>query len=146
MDTTIAICFSKCNSNLHVPVKSVLLFNDVMTTSKQTRLSNLHALIAEFRTADAVAHRADTAPMYLSQIINGVPSKTGRPRGIGDALARKLEEGCGKPIGWLDQAHDEDPRERELLDLFNSLDDRGRETLLTVARSLRETGAQGQSQ
>lgn len=43
--------------------------------------------------------------MYLSQIINGARSSTGTPRGIGDALARKLELGCGKDVGWMDKPH-----------------------------------------
>lgn len=76
-----------------------------MTTSKELRVKNLRQLVEEFKTADAVAQRAQTAPMYLSQILNGVPSSTGKPRGVGDALARRLEAGCGKPIGWLDKDH-----------------------------------------
>jgi hypothetical protein len=105
----------------------------------------MRALIAEFKTADAVAHRANTAPMYLSQILNGVPSSTGRPRGIGDALARKLEEGCEKPIGWMDQSHDESEREvEELVSIFMALDRRGRDVALNVLRTLSENASPGQ--
>lgn len=77
-----------------------------MATSKELRIENLRALVREFKTADAVAQRAATAPMYLSQIINGAKSSTGKPRGVGDALARRLEQGCGKEIGWMDRPHD----------------------------------------
>lgn len=77
-----------------------------MATSKELRLENLRALVAEFKTADAVAQRAGTAPMYLSQILNGAKSATGSARGVGDKLARKLEEGCGKEVGWMDKPHD----------------------------------------
>lgn len=45
--------------------------------------------------------------MYLSQILNGVKSSTGKARGVGDKLARKLEEGCGKEVGWMDKPHGE---------------------------------------
>jgi len=76
-----------------------------MTTVKELRLANLRSLVAEFKTADAVAQRAQTAPMYLSQILNGAKSSTGNARGIGDKLARKLEEGCGKEVGWMDRPH-----------------------------------------
>lgn len=76
-----------------------------MATSKELRIKNLRALVTEFKTADAVAQRAVTAPMYLSQILNGALSSTGKPRGIGDALARRLEQGCGKEIGWMDAFH-----------------------------------------
>lgn len=76
-----------------------------MATIKETRLENLRSLVAEFRTADAVAQRAATAPMYLSQILTGAKSSTGKARGIGDALARRLEAGCGKELGWMDRPH-----------------------------------------
>ena len=106
--STIAICFCPVNSKLHIPNKSILLLNDRMTTSKELRIENLRALVREFRTADAVAQLAGTAPMYLSQILNGAKSSTGTPRGVGDALARKLESGCGKELGWLDRRHEEE--------------------------------------
>lgn len=76
-----------------------------MATSKQLRIENLRTLVKEFKTAEAVARLAETAPMYLSQILNGAKSSTGTPRGIGDTLARKLEAGCGKEVGWMDRDH-----------------------------------------
>lgn len=48
---------------------------------------------------------ADTAPNYLSEILNRSPSRTGKPRDMGSDLARKIEHGCGKPRGWMDQDH-----------------------------------------
>jgi len=66
------------------------------------RLARLEMLISEFGSIVAVADRAETARAYLGQIRNGVLSSVGRPRGIGDALARRLESGCGKPRGWMD--------------------------------------------
>lgn len=86
-------------------MQSVLLLNDPMATSKEIRTENLRALVKEFKTADAVAQRASTAPMYLSQILNSAKSSTGTARGVGDKLARKLEAGCGKPEGWMDADH-----------------------------------------
>jgi len=77
-----------------------------MSTSKEIRLTNLKSLVTEFKTIEAVAQRADSPAVYLSQILNGVKSSTGRVRGVGDALARKLEAGCGKPTGWMDKNHD----------------------------------------
>lgn len=76
-----------------------------MATSKELRLENLRALVAEFKTAEAVAQRAETNAMYLSQILNGAKSSTGNARGVGDKLARKLEQGCGKEEGWMDRPH-----------------------------------------
>jgi hypothetical protein len=46
-------------------------------------------------------------PSYWSQIKS-------RSRQIGERLARQFEQRCRKPIGWMDQAHDELPRPRTL--------------------------------
>lgn len=74
-----------------------------MKTIAETRLDNLRLLISEIGTQDKVAALSETSPIYLSQILNGAAdSKTGKIRQIGDPLARKLEQGCGKEIGWMD--------------------------------------------
>lgn len=74
-------------------------------TTDENRLTNLQTLIREFGSIVAVAKRAETAPNYISQIINRTVSRTGKPRGVGNDLARKLEAGCNKPHGWMDQEH-----------------------------------------
>jgi phage repressor protein C with HTH and peptisase S24 domain len=71
----------------------------------QIRLGNLLLLIAEAGSIAKVASRSDTSAAYLSQIINKAPSSTGNARGIGDKLARKLELGMKKPVGWIDVYH-----------------------------------------
>ena len=77
-----------------------------MKTIAEIRLDNLRLLIGEFGTQEQVAALADTSPVYLSQILNGAAdSKTGKVRQIGDPLARKLEGGCGKEVGWMDNVH-----------------------------------------
>ncbi len=77
-----------------------------MKTIAEIRLDNLRLLISDFGTQDRVAELAGTSPVYLSQILNGAAdSKTGKVRQIGDPLARKLEEGCGKETGWMDNIH-----------------------------------------
>jgi hypothetical protein len=94
---------------LHILKESEMLLNEGMATSKETRLDNLRALVKQFGTIEAVAQRAETAPVYLSQILNSVKSSTGTKRGVGDALARRLERGCGKEIGWMDRMHGDAP-------------------------------------
>ena len=78
----------------------------------QLRLDNALALFDEFvrqtaRQADAAAlrglerrfaERVQIQPSYWSQI-------KGRSRQIGERLARQFERLCGKPPGWMDQAH-----------------------------------------
>jgi hypothetical protein len=60
----------------------------------------------------AFAAALQISPSMWSQI------KSSRP--IGDKLARQIERHCGKPLGWLDEAHAADaltPAERAFLDL-----------------------------
>jgi SOS-response transcriptional repressor LexA len=74
---------------------------------KQIRLRNLRMLIVEAGTIANLARLSSTAPAYLSQILNSLPTSTGRPRSVGDKLARKLESAMDKPYGWMDQgSHD----------------------------------------
>ena len=75
---------------------------------KQIRLTNLRTLIAEAGTIANLARLSGTAPAYLSQITNGLPTSTGRPRSVGDKLARKLEQALDKPYGWMDTSHSQE--------------------------------------
>lgn len=74
-----------------------------MKTVSEIRLGNLDLLIAELGTQEKVAEAGGTSSVYLSQIKNRTPDKkTGKPRQMGDDMARKLEEGCLKERGWMD--------------------------------------------
>jgi hypothetical protein len=54
-----------------------------------------------------VAELGETSSIYLSQIKNQSPdAKTKKPRQMGDDMARKLEAGCKKPRGWMDNVHE----------------------------------------
>lgn len=73
---------------------------------KALRRENLLLLIKEFGSISEVAKRSRSSEKYLSQVVNQVvQSKT--PRGIGDVVAQRLEDGCGKPSGWMDTPHDD---------------------------------------
>lgn len=70
------------------------------------RRENLDLLVAELGTLAAVAEAAGTTSVYLSQVRNRtLDVKSGRPREMGAAMARRLEDACGKPTGWMD--HDQ---------------------------------------
>lgn len=74
-----------------------------MKTVSEIRLENLDLLITELGTQEKVAEAGGTSSVYLSQIKNRTPDKkTGKPRQMGDDMARKLEEGCLKERGWMD--------------------------------------------
>lgn len=77
-----------------------------MKTIAEIRHDNLLALVAEVGSQAEIARRCDLSDVYISQIIKKHPDqKTGRPRQLGDGMARKLEAGCEKPLGWMDNLH-----------------------------------------
>lgn len=115
-----------------------------MTARPSPRLNRLKQLIAEYDTIVAVAEAAGVSEKYLSQILNGTPLPSGNPRGVGDALATKLELGCGKTIGWMDTLDGpgktpERPaplqgEEAELIRRFKATSAKHRTAILAVAR------------
>lgn len=122
---------------------SRLLNNAYMKTVQEINRDNLKLLEQEFGSLKAIADLMGKSHSQVSQWKSASKnSGTGKPRNIGPASAREIEKACNKPLGWLDQPHDGDPREEQLVAIFNVLDDRARETLLTVARSLAETSSQ----
>jgi len=79
-----------------------------MKTIAEIRLENLRALVREVGSQEKVAEQAGSSAVYLSQLMNKATDvKTGKTRQIGDDMARKLESGCSKEIGWLDNVHAE---------------------------------------
>lgn len=74
-----------------------------MKAIAEIRRDKLEMLIKEFGTQEKVAELGKTSAIYLSQIRNQTPdAKTGKPRQMGDPTARKLEIGCEKEHGWMD--------------------------------------------
>ncbi len=79
-----------------------------MTISEIRRL-NLRALIKEHGSAAALCQRVPRlANSYISQILHATPNQSGRPRSMGDDVARRIEESLGLPDGWMDQLHSAD--------------------------------------
>lgn len=75
-----------------------------MKPISQTRLENLEILIDEAGSVTALAERCGYAkPNYIYQIRNQSAVQNGKPKNIGNAMARRLEEGMGKPEGWMDR-------------------------------------------
>lgn len=68
------------------------LLREFMQRPDQSMLPN-HGLLQRFAQGCGVSAR------YLSHINNG-------RKNIGDATARQLEKGNGKPFGWLDHEND----------------------------------------
>ena len=72
---------------------------------EQIRLKNLELLIVEAGSATKLAQIVGTNSSYISQVRRQMPTKKGTPRGIGDDLAGKLEQGMAKYEGWMDESH-----------------------------------------
>src|SRR5688500_7527325 len=74
---------------------ALLLFDEfVHNTVKHPDAATLRGLERRF------AERLQIQPSYWSQI-------KGRSRQIGERLARQFEQLCHKPLGWMDEPHDE---------------------------------------
>lgn len=77
-----------------------------MKTVAEIRRSNLESLVAEIGSLESVADAASSSAIYLSQVKHQtIDRKTGKPRQMGGAIARRLEVGCNKPKGWMDKDH-----------------------------------------
>ncbi|WP_420957543.1 S24 family peptidase [Burkholderia gladioli] len=77
-----------------------------MKTNDEIRRENLVLAIERFGTAKSLAEAADVSTAYLSQVKNGQPdSKTGKPKNMGDEVARKIEVALGEATGWMDTNH-----------------------------------------
>lgn len=76
-----------------------------MKTVKENRYDNLLRLIEEAGSMARLEERTGVTANYLSQIKNKNVIQNGKPKGIGDKIAAKLEDGMGKERGWLDQHH-----------------------------------------
>lgn len=76
-----------------------------MRPIKEIRHDNLLLLIEEAGSTSELANKTGIAVSYLLQIKNKNAIQNGKPKGIGDKIAAKLEDGMNKPRGWLDKAH-----------------------------------------
>ena len=73
---------------------------------QQIRYQKLRLLLTECAGNQAeLARKAETNPAYISQILNRTPLPSGRPRSVGERLARKLEYAFDKPDGWMDSEY-----------------------------------------
>lgn len=86
------------------------LGTDMKRQREDIRLNNLEILIAEAGSATKLAQSACTSESYISQVRRKMRTAKGTPRGIGDQLSARLEQGMGKPQGWMDEPHELEAR------------------------------------
>lgn len=102
-----------------------------MQTISETRLTRLAILVKHHGGSLAKLNEAiglDRTDATLSQIRTKAPhSKTGKPRVMGDDLARKIEEKLSLGLGWMDtppsyaEMHGEDDPRTKVLLLMESM-------------------------
>lgn len=100
------------NSASHIPDISDLVFTCHMKTVSEIRRENIEILVSQTvsKTIRELSELSDVSAAYLSQVRNSLPdSKTGKAKELGDKAAEKLEIAMGKPRGWMDHPHDEQP-------------------------------------
>lgn len=110
-------------------------------TIEEIRRINLRLLIQENNpaTAKAIAKKCHTSPSYLSQILIRFKMASGKSREVGTELARKLEAGCKKPVGWMDVMHHENEiaaNESEIVNLYLAMDNKMRSVLIQQAKMI----------
>lgn len=99
---------------------------ELMQTISETRLIRLQMLVKKHGNSLADLNEAiglARTDATLSQIRTKAPhSKSGKPRVMGDELARKIEENLSLGLGWMDtpptyaELHgEEDPRAKVML-------------------------------
>ncbi|MEX3555196.1 MAG: S24 family peptidase [Burkholderia gladioli] len=74
-----------------------------MKTIDEIRLGNLSLAIERLGSARKLAEAARVSDAYLSQIKNRLTStSSGKPKVMGDEVARKIEVALNEPVGWMD--------------------------------------------
>lgn len=77
-----------------------------MKTVSENRHNNLLLLLDDFDTLKKISEKTGVNVAYLSQIKTLSPdTKSGKPRRLGYAAARKIEFGLGLAPGWMDNDH-----------------------------------------
>ena len=77
-----------------------------MKTCSEIRHENLLKVIEEAGSLQVVADRLDKSHAQISQLkTQAKHSGTGKPRVIGDDMARLIEEKFELEVGWMDNTH-----------------------------------------
>lgn len=97
---------------------------------REIRKNRLITLIHEYKTQRALADAIGRPPSLISQIATG-------HRGMGEDLAREIEQQVNKPPGWMDGKEDPlsylPPDEQALIRKYRKADPRGKRTIQGTA-------------
>ena len=87
------------------------LFNIMMKTTSEIRRENIKRLVQKHGGTSAlnIAIGGSARDSTFSQILNqSANSKGGKPKVVGDRMARSIEESLKLPNGWMDTAQEPD--------------------------------------
>lgn len=105
--------------------------------SKTIRYNNTRILVEQVGGVSNFANKINKGQSQTSQFAGTAPIK-----GIGNKVAREIEEAFGKPHGWLDVSHEE----REVLSSNNfkdSFSNTHEEEYLSLIRTLNSLESNG---
>lgn len=102
-----------------------------MRTITDIRRSNLEIVLNKYcaRSRTQLAMRLNMSPAQVSHLFTGF-------REIGHSVARRLEQACGLPVGWMDNDHEGDDGEQEILDIYRRLPDRDKSRAIGILKTL----------
>ncbi|GKS96927.1 hypothetical protein [Acidovorax sp. SUPP2825] len=82
---------------------------DAMKTSSEIRHENLLRIIESVGSLQVVADKLEKSHAQISQLkTQAKHSTSGKPRVIGDDIARLIEEKFNLEVGWMDNIHVQD--------------------------------------
>lgn len=126
---------------LRIPSKRMGVLNRLIMENKEIRRANLLLLIDEAPTKKIreLAELTGVPENYISQIKGGT-------RKMGDDVARQLEQGMKKPVGWIDVPQNAKSRgkkpltaeEWELIEAFRECSRERQETIFDLCQELRK--------
>lgn len=113
-----------------------------MKTIAEIRRDNLMILIGEQGSMAALNEKIGLVrtDATLSQIKNqSQDSKTGVPKAMGDAFARRIENQLGLESGWMDNIHTyQHPTKAAALAIMENMDDRQLDQAYKILHALAE--------
>jgi len=114
------------------------------------RRDNLSRLVNQAGGIESLAEQYGCTDAAIKTWLKGYKdSKSGTRRGIGDTVARKLEELMGKDCGWMDHDHDNpsslDDTQKMLVKAFPLLHEETRESWIFTATKALEKDAEEKS-
>lgn len=103
--------------------------------NNEIRLENLDLLVHEYSSRGIVAEKIDISYTEITAYFKS------KYRFIPDHLARKIEDACDKPDGWMDRKNYDlklNKIEHELLAIFREMSHKNKNLSISILRSIQD--------